>query len=443
MDPVIYNHYFSTLALFLIVLAGGERLFTKGYARKDRFYLRFLGGNLLAIVLCGGLTVVYYAVDLYLIDPILIALKTSAMYLLLFSMSIAVMRFSFKEPLQYCLVAGALSYVCQHISYNVYAIFNLAFSLEQNVRYLFCLGLQLLCAVAVIFLVMKVIYKRIASFAVDKHMHGDLLFITTSSIGIVLIFSIVVFFLPKDDLLVNVFARLLLVVCCIFVLSLYVNFFQLKKVRDEKDIVLLLNQKEHEYFERLSRDIELVNIKCHDIKHLISAAQVREGVDLTELSKAVERYEDTVKTGNEALDAVLSERQRYCKFHDIAFTVKADGSLLRFLSATDLCALFGNMLENAVEAAEQVQESERRAIELQVYEAASQVFVCVKNYYDKELVLKNGAPATSKGDELYHGYGLKSIQMIAEKYGGVFSYKAENGVFRVSILFPSREKAET
>lgn len=47
-----------------------------------------------------------------------------------------------------------------------------------------------------------------------------------------------------------------------------------------------------------------------------------------------------------------------------------------------------------------------------------------------------GLPATSKPDKAYHGYGLKSIRYVAEKYGGVFSYKAEGGIFRASVLFP-------
>ena len=65
------------------------------------------------------------------------------------------------------------------------------------------------------------------------------------------------------------------------------------------------------------------------------------------------------------------------------------------------------------------------------------MFLCVENGYESTVKIVDGMPVSSKEKEKgFHGYGLKSIRMIAEKYDGVFAYKAEEGVFRVNILFP-------
>ena len=62
------------------------------------------------------------------------------------------------------------------------------------------------------------------------------------------------------------------------------------------------------------------------------------------------------------------------------------------------------------------------------------VFVCVYNYYDGWLDIVEGLPLSTKASERgYHGYGLKSIRLIAKKYGGDISVSAENGIFNLVI----------
>ena len=66
-----------------------------------------------------------------------------------------------------------------------------------------------------------------------------------------------------------------------------------------------------------------------------------------------------------------------------------------------------------------------------------------ENYYAGELDFDDGLPLTTKSDKRYHGFGMKSIKMLAEKYGGYVSVKAEDGVFNLNILLPISSKRET
>jgi len=126
--------------------------------------------------------------------------------------------------------------------------------------------------------------------------------------------------------------------------------------------------------------MDLINIKSHDIKHYISLAGSG-GIDLDELSKQVNIYDSTIKTGNDIIDTLLAERNLYCSAHDITLTVMADAAGLAFISVADMCALFGNILENAVEAVEGVEDGDKRIININIHTIAGQISVCVENYF--------------------------------------------------------------
>lgn len=150
-----------------------------------------------------------------------------------------------------------------------------------------------------------------------------------------------------------------------------------------------------------------------------------------------------IKTGNEVIDTLLAEQSLHCNAHGINLTVIADASPLGFISVTDMCSLFGNLMENAVEAVEKVPEKENRLININIRPVAGQVFFCVENSYAEEPVMRGGLPLSTKKSEAgYHGYGIKSVKMIAEKYGGNFTLGAKDGIFRVSILFPLPESEQ-
>jgi len=114
----------------------------------------------------------------------------------------------------------------------------------------------------------------------------------------------------------------------------------------------------------------------------------------------------------------------------------ADGEALSFLDEMDLCSLFGNALDNAIESACQVPEEEQRLIHLTAAREKGFVRVRLSNRCVGTPDLRRGLPETTKADRRYHGFGLKSIRATAEKYGGSMTIRAENGWFELRVLFP-------
>lgn len=111
-----------------------------------------------------------------------------------------------------------------------------------------------------------------------------------------------------------------------------------------------------------------------------------------------------------------------------------DGERLNFINAVDLYTLFGNAIDNALEAVIDLEEG-YRVISLTTKLNGDLLSVNLKNYYDGDLKFKNNLPQTTKGDKNYHGFGLKSIKSIVEKYGGDMYVTARDGVFNLNLLF--------
>lgn len=444
MDFNIFAIYACGSVVFLIVLICGELLFSARYARRKRFALRFVCGNAAVIIFSILLTLLYYYIEVTFNSNLISSIRVVVTYIILFALAAVVMYFSYRESLWRCLTAGALGYICQHLAYNIYSIVDVSANFEYSVvvslgmgGYALAVLLQLAIAAMVLFSVWLIFGRKINNFSAEGIARGNALFIVISTLAIVLILSSLGFVFGADNLGVNIVFKCMLIICCVLMLILYVNIFEVKQAQAERDIVLKLNEDEHAHFLKLKQDMELVSVKCHDIKHFIAAAGAKGGVDLAELSEAVNIYDTTIKTGNDVIDTLLAERGLYCSAHGINLTVIADASQLSFIPVSDMCSLFGNLIENAVEAAEKVPQKDNRLININIRPVAGQVFFCVENSYAEEPAMRGGMPVSSKKQEAgYHGYGVKSVKMIAEKYGGNFTLSAEGGIFRVSILFP-------
>lgn len=214
--------------------------------------------------------------------------------------------------------------------------------------------------------------------------------------------------------------------------------------RENETASLLLTQSSKQY-QIAKQNMEQVNIKCHDLRHQIrlfrGAGRIDESV-LKEMEQAVDAYDTTVKTGNSALDVLLTEKSQICRSKQIGFTCMADGKGLAYMEPADLYALFGNALENAIEATEQLTDPAQKQIVLTVRPVEGFCSVHLQNYTKEPLRLENGLPVTSKQDRLNHGFGTRSMQLLVEKYGGELTFQQEADVVNIYMLLPSRPAGE-
>lgn len=108
----------------------------------------------------------------------------------------------------------------------------------------------------------------------------------------------------------------------------------------------------------------------------------------------------------------------------------------------EIYAMFGNMLDNAMEAVLSIDDEERRCISLNVREVKGYLSITMRNYCDKQLKFsEEGLPLTTKEDSEYHGFGMRSIKLIVEKYDGTFSLALEDGVFKLNVMLPAARES--
>ena len=111
------------------------------------------------------------------------------------------------------------------------------------------------------------------------------------------------------------------------------------------------------------------------------------------------------------------------------------------MSAADISVLFGNALDNAIEASLKVREPEQRLIHLSVSRHKDFLRIRVENRFDGPLKTINGLLRTTKADERNHGYGIKSIALTSEKYGGSATFSTRDGWFELRVLIPIPQDA--
>ncbi len=188
--------------------------------------------------------------------------------------------------------------------------------------------------------------------------------------------------------------------------------------------------------------IELIGQKCHDLKHQIAALHTisndeEREASIREIEQSVMIYDAAVQTGNQVLDVILTEKSLYCAQNNITWTCLADAGNLGFIDTVDLYAMFGNALDNAIEAVRKIEQVDRRLISVTLHSQYGFAFLQVQNYYQQAPTIQaDGLPKTTKEDDGYHGFGTKSIQRIAQKYGGTVHFSAEDQIFTLDIMIP-------
>ena len=182
----------------------------------------------------------------------------------------------------------------------------------------------------------------------------------------------------------------------------------------------------------------------HDLKHQINLLKTQSYASagkstsyLEKMEREIRVYETQNKTGNPILDAVLTNKALLCQNKEIELKFIVDGDALSFMDDMDVSALFGNMLDNAIESAQKQQEKQKRLIWLYVTREKQFVRIRTENYCDEKIQFKNGMPVTTKKDRRLHGYGMKSIKSTVEKYNGSVVAAQENNWFELKILLPA------
>ena len=248
----------------------------------------------------------------------------------------------------------------------------------------------------------------------------------------VAIFTII-YFMPEDPVIVYPIcgASIFSSFGCIYLAAYICNSVQTAYRAQE------LEMKQSYYRDRTG-DEERVRGIYHDLKNhlLVLQARTEDGQELRRsvqgLQEQIGAYEDYYHTGNEFLDIILRDKAGKAQERKIAFSAMLSMEDSAFLDPLDISTIFGNALDNAIEASEKLPE-ERRAIVAKAGRIRDILVVSVENNALPEAA---SSLKTTKRDERAHGFGLPNIRKAVERYGGQCSVRAQEGQFLLKIMIP-------
>lgn len=246
---------------------------------------------------------------------------------------------------------------------------------------------------------------------------------------------------PESISYMVTFFRLVVGIACILFLYIQNNIENMQRTEQELSMIQQLLYRQQEQYRVSQENIDLINRKCHDLKYQMEVLRKLKDeklIDeqLKELERSAMIYDSIFKTGNPVLDTVLTEKSLVCEANQIQMTCMADGEKLGFIGNVDLYTIFGNALDNAIECVMKQEDEEKRVIQVSVFHEKNLLMIRVKNYCEERLEFHHGIPVSTKQDKGYHGFGLKSIQYTAEKYGGGIVCQNQQNFFVLQILIP-------
>lgn len=171
------------------------------------------------------------------------------------------------------------------------------------------------------------------------------------------------------------------------------------------------------------------------IKAHLEAEQIQEAAGyLDKMEDALEQIDFRYKTGNVGVDAILNSKLSVAKKHDIE--MKCDAKLEGEISIPqiDLCVLLGNLVDNAIEACDKMEDGQRKFMRIYMCIRQSQLYISVSNATNEVIrKLDKDYISNKRGN---HGHGLKRINLIVEKHSGYINRQNEPGVFVTEIMLP-------
>ena len=227
------------------------------------------------------------------------------------------------------------------------------------------------------------------------------------------------------------------------IFSIGVLYLKTRMLEREKDFLIMRDEMVAQRFVELESMVEKNRQLSHDLKnHLIALKNYEKEKDYGGIRHYIEEIEQEyfeVKvqtwTGNPVADMFLEQKKAMAEQEGIRFTIQAVPIVEWPFQDSETCSLLGNLLDNAIDACKRMDKSEDRWIMVKIESQKQLLFIKIINSVSEAPSFKHGRPVSAKRDKKIHGYGLKSVERIINKYEGVITYQVQENIFQVTLSF--------
>lgn len=239
---------------------------------------------------------------------------------------------------------------------------------------------------------------------------------------------------------------MLLCVSCIWLMCLIMYFVvqQMSKDNQTKLEYELMKEKEKyskESMEIIKRSNEELREFKHDLKnYLLPLQEAMETMPQSEMVKVwekinqkIEDVQTLIQTGNSYVDSMINTKITLARSEkvDVKCTIL---SKMEGIDDLEFCSVFGNLMDNAIEAERKV--TEKKEIIIFVEEKMGYLRLEIQNKIEKSVLNENSSLNTTKKDTSSHGIGHKSVKRTMQKVGGALKYYETGDLFCAEAVFP-------
>ena len=234
---------------------------------------------------------------------------------------------------------------------------------------------------------------------------------------------------------IQIIILILAVALTALVTAILVRNSEMKKMEDYQDKVLAKQREEvQNIYETMRGWRHDYHNHMQTMNAYLSLKRIDEALTyLSHLEEDLDSIDIAIRTGNVSADAIVSSKVSIARKNEISVNCTARVPKALSVSDVDLCAILGNLLDNAIESCMRVQ-SEKRLLRIYMGIYRKQLYISVSNSTNESRRQKLADFITRKQGE--HGFGLQRIDRITEKYDGYVNRKNEPGVFVTEVMLP-------
>lgn len=219
---------------------------------------------------------------------------------------------------------------------------------------------------------------------------------------------------------------------------LYVKNTMYLRDQEQRDKVQIAQlQQQYAYYQDKLKDEERIRSIYHDMKNHLLVLEGIQGTDETrkmaqELRSQIADYENYIHTGNDFLDIIIRDKAEKAREKQIDFSALIDFGGVDFIEPLDISTIFGNAIDNAIEASEKLPE-DKRLVTVRAERVRDMLLITIENNTTPGSHLVEG---TTKKDRFVHGFGIPNIKKAVEKYSGQCSFHQKESIYQLKILIP-------
>ena len=245
----------------------------------------------------------------------------------------------------------------------------------------------------------------------------------------------------KSNLIVLAFTVLLMIASSIMLLIVIGKIVQDDKLKLEYELINERINLGHKNYENMIQAQEKLRYVYHDLKnHMIcmKSYDTKEEIIsyINNLEFQINDFENLRNTGNKTLDIILNDKIHLCKKYNIEFEDSINISKLNFIKENDICSIFANALDNAIEACININDEIEKRIEVKATYINGFAVIKFINTKINDIKFTGDRIKTSKEDNKIHGIGLASIKYIVNKYDGEVVVNYSENEFILKIMIP-------